>query len=92
MEPLDTASYVTLAHIYAKVDLWAEVAEIRKLMQQKGLRKSAGWSWVGVDNMVHVFSAGDATHPRSQEIYAELEKLIPGYTETQVSQFESGYH
>ncbi|GLT44214.1 hypothetical protein SLA2020_181250 [Shorea laevis] len=75
MEPLNAAPYITMANIYAEAGLWAKVAEIRKLMQQKGIRKSAGWSWVEIDKGVHAFSVGDVTHPQSQEIYAELEKL-----------------
>lgn len=43
-------------------------------MQQKGVRKSTGWSWI-VDKGIHLFSVGDAAHPQAQEIYAELEKL-----------------
>ncbi|KAF5729863.1 pentatricopeptide repeat-containing protein [Tripterygium wilfordii] len=75
MEPWNAASYIMLANIYAKAGLWNEVTEVRKLMQQKGVRKSAGWSWVEVDKELHVFSVGDATHPESQKIYEGLEKL-----------------
>ncbi|GMY12008.1 Pentatricopeptide repeat-containing protein [Fagus crenata] len=41
MESCNAAPYVTLAHIYAKAGLCAEVAEV-----QKEIRKSARWSWV----------------------------------------------
>ncbi|KAJ0040202.1 hypothetical protein Pint_27801 [Pistacia integerrima] len=75
MEPGNAAPYVMLANIYATAGLWAEAAEVRKLMQQKGIRKSAGWSWVEVDKGVHVFSVGEVSHPQSQEIYDELGKL-----------------
>ncbi|PON97130.1 Pentatricopeptide repeat [Trema orientale] len=44
MEPCNAAPFVTLAHIYARAGLWTEVAEVRKLMQQKEIRKSSGWS------------------------------------------------
>ena len=75
MEPGSTAPYVALASIYAQAGLWNEAVEVRKLMKQKGLRKSAGWSWIEVDKSVHVFSVADASHPRSQDIYGELERL-----------------
>lgn len=76
MEPENASSYITLASIYARAAMWAEVAEIRKLMQQKGVKKNAaGWSWIEVDNGVHLFSVSATSHPRSQEIYEELEKL-----------------
>lgn len=94
MEPCSTAPYVAMASIYAQAGLWSEVVEIRKLMKQKGLRKSAGWSWVEVDKRVHVFSAADASHPRSRDICVELERLNlemkeVGYTPQQIFELES---
>ncbi|KAF3439137.1 hypothetical protein FNV43_RR17412 [Rhamnella rubrinervis] len=82
LEPCNAAHYVTLSHIYARAGLWAEVAEVRKLMQQKAKRKSAGWSWLEVDKAVHVFSVGDIAHPCSGDIYGELEKLNMEMKET----------
>ncbi|WCJ32057.1 Pentatricopeptide repeat (PPR) superfamily protein [Euphorbia peplus] len=75
IEPNSAAPYVTLASIYSEAGLWEEVAEVRKLMQQKGVRKSAGWSYIEVDKSVNVFSVGSADHALSQEIYGQLEKL-----------------
>ncbi|KAK7335852.1 hypothetical protein VNO80_27942 [Phaseolus coccineus] len=46
MEPCNAAPFLTLAHVYAKKGLWNEVAEVRRLMQQRRMRKRAGWSWV----------------------------------------------
>ncbi|XP_020223829.1 pentatricopeptide repeat-containing protein At2g13600 isoform X2 [Cajanus cajan] len=48
-DPCNAAPYLTLAHIYARKGLWNEVAEMRRLMRQRRIRKSAGWSWVEVD-------------------------------------------
>ncbi|KAK9285771.1 hypothetical protein L1049_024972 [Liquidambar formosana] len=94
MEPCSAVPYVTLANIYAKAGLWGEVAEIRKLMKQKGIRKSAGWSWVEVDKKVHVFSVGDESHPQSQDIFVELEKLTlemkeAGYMPKQIHELDN---
>ncbi|KAL2332239.1 hypothetical protein Fmac_019820 [Flemingia macrophylla] len=49
MDPCNAAPYLTLAHIYARKGLWNEVAEMRRLVHQRRIRKSAGWSWVEVD-------------------------------------------
>ncbi|RZB66489.1 Sucrose synthase 2 [Glycine soja] len=46
MEPGSAAPYLTLAHIYARKALWNEVAEVRRLMQQRRITEPAGWSWV----------------------------------------------
>ncbi|XP_010271545.1 PREDICTED: pentatricopeptide repeat-containing protein At3g26782, mitochondrial-like [Nelumbo nucifera] len=75
MDPYTAAPYVTLSNIYAEAGMSGEVAEIRKMMKERGVRKNPGWSWVEVDGRVHVFSVGDTSHPRSQEIYVELDKL-----------------
>uniref|UniRef100_A0A0R0G6U3 Pentacotripeptide-repeat region of PRORP domain-containing protein n=1 Tax=Glycine max TaxID=3847 RepID=A0A0R0G6U3_SOYBN len=45
MEPGSAAPYLTLAHIYARKALWNEVAEVRRLMQQRRITEPAGWSW-----------------------------------------------
>lgn len=82
MEPCNAAPYVTLSHINARAGLWAEVAEVRKLMQHKAIRKSAGWSWVEVDKLVHVFSVCDTAHPCTRDIYVVLEKLNMEMKET----------
>ena len=76
LEPDSPVPYLILGDIYGGVGLWNEVRNVRKLMEENGVRKcTAGWSWVEVDNEVHVFSVGDLCHVRSDEIYLELYKL-----------------
>lgn len=75
MDPSNAAPYVTLAHIYARTGLWTQLGEIRRQMQQKRVRKSAGWSWIEIDKKTHVFSVADAAHPKSCEIYSKLDQL-----------------
>ncbi|KAJ7969138.1 Pentatricopeptide repeat-containing protein [Quillaja saponaria] len=52
LNPCNDAPYLILAHIYARSGLWTEVAEVRKLIQQRGIRNHSGWSWVEVDRAV----------------------------------------
>ncbi|KAM7265277.1 hypothetical protein ACFE04_002960 [Oxalis oulophora] len=75
LDPHNAAAYVAIVHIYAKAGLWDEVEGIRKLMKQRGIRKSTGWSWVEVENKVHTFSVGDTSHEKWQEIYGVAENL-----------------
>ncbi|KAI3723029.1 hypothetical protein L2E82_34324 [Cichorium intybus] len=76
LEPNSPVPYLILADIYNGAGLWSEVRNIKKLMNENGVRKCVvGWSWVEVDNEVHVFSVGDSCHPRSEEIYFELRKI-----------------
>eukprot|EP01018_Ginkgo_biloba_P000563 Gb_27437 [translate_table: standard] len=75
-EPHDPAAYVLLSNIYAAAGVWDGVAKVRKLMEDRGVRKKPGFSWIEVKNRVHKFIARDRSHPQTEEIYAKLEELI----------------
>eukprot|EP01018_Ginkgo_biloba_P017290 Gb_15235 [translate_table: standard] len=75
LEPQDDASHVLLSNIYAAAGRWDNVAEVRKLMKDKGLKKEPGLSWIEVRNRVHSFVVGDVSHPQMEEIHAKLESL-----------------
>lgn len=44
-------------------------------MKDIGIKKGAGYSWISVQNSVHVFRAKDTSHVKYQEILAMLAKL-----------------
>ncbi|KAL6136280.1 hypothetical protein ACLB2K_061579 [Fragaria x ananassa] len=70
------AGYVMLSNIYALAGRWIDVRKIRRLMRDRGLKKSAvGCSWVEVKNVVHCFYAEDASHCQLAEISDLLELL-----------------
>jgi len=75
LEPRDTAIYVLLSNIYAMSGRWDDVADIRKLMKDKGIEKEPGCSWIEVKSRVHSFVIADRSHPETEEIYAKLEAL-----------------
>ncbi|CAL5439760.1 unnamed protein product [Camellia sinensis] len=75
LEPDDAGNYVILSNIYAQAGKWEGVAKLRKLMTDRGLKKSIACSWIEVKNKVHAFLSGDTSHPMSDEIYAELERV-----------------
>ncbi|EXB93304.1 hypothetical protein L484_015292 [Morus notabilis] len=72
LEPMNAGNYILLSNIYASAGLWLEVRKIRTWLQEKGLRKSPGISWIVVRSEVHCFAAGDASHPQSNIIYENL--------------------
>ncbi|XP_025808351.1 pentatricopeptide repeat-containing protein At3g49170, chloroplastic [Panicum hallii] len=76
LEPQDPAPYVLLSNLYADAGLWDQVARIRSAMRDKNLMKETGLSWMHVENTIHEFRAGDTSHPRADEIYTKLDKLI----------------
>ncbi|XP_062210486.1 pentatricopeptide repeat-containing protein At4g37170 [Phragmites australis] len=76
IEPDNSATYVTLANIYASVGLFDEVENVRRIMESNGISKMPASSWIEVGRRVHVFLVGDKTHPQAEEIYALLRKLF----------------
>ncbi|KAI5674374.1 hypothetical protein M9H77_14738 [Catharanthus roseus] len=76
LQPENPGHYVLLSNIYARAGRWQDVAKTRELMTHQRLKKVPGSSWLEVDNMIHKFSVGDHTHPRSKEIYEKLKLLL----------------
>ncbi|KAJ6395597.1 hypothetical protein OIU77_020782 [Salix suchowensis] len=71
LQPQNPASYVLLTNMYASVGDWKERAKVRKLMEEKKVKKVAGYSWIEVKNKTYTFLAGDVSHPLSNQIYAK---------------------
>jgi len=75
LEPNNASTYVILSNIYAAAEKWKEVSLVRIMMQERGIRKEPGRSWIEVDNKIHSFVVGDTSHPETKEIFAELSRL-----------------
>ncbi|KAK9122755.1 hypothetical protein Sjap_012357 [Stephania japonica] len=75
LEPQDSAAYVLLSNIYSATGKWEEKAKVRKLMDERKVKKEVGYSWIEVKNKTHSFKAADRLHPMSEKIYAKLQDL-----------------
>eukprot|EP01018_Ginkgo_biloba_P036695 Gb_15537 [translate_table: standard] len=75
LEPEKAGSYVLLSNIYAAAGRWDDVAKVRAVMKDKGVKKAPGCSLIEINNKVHTFLVRDRSHPQSEEIYALLETL-----------------
>lgn len=75
IEPENPATYVTLANIYATAGMWSEVTNVRKKMDESGITKKPGLSWIEIKREMHVFIVGDQSHPRYNEIDHFLSEL-----------------
>ncbi|KAL4185768.1 hypothetical protein AMTRI_Chr10g7610 [Amborella trichopoda] len=75
LEPQNDGYYVVLSNIYAAADRWEDAARVRRLMKERGIRKTPGCSSIVVDGIVHEFLAGDGSHPQAKEIYERWEQL-----------------
>ncbi|QCD83944.1 structure-specific endonuclease subunit SLX1 [Vigna unguiculata] len=76
LDPHDTGAYVLLSNIYATSKRWNEVAEVRRAMKIRGIRKEPGCSWIEVNKQIHAFILGDKSHPQIDEINRQLNQFI----------------
>lgn len=75
LDPHNTGHYVQLSNLYASASLWDQVRKIRILMRERGLTKGLGYSLIEINGKLQAFRVGDKSHPRSKEIFEELERL-----------------
>ncbi|KAK1323332.1 Pentatricopeptide repeat-containing protein [Acorus calamus] len=79
MDPSNCSAYVMLVNMHSSMGQWKDVAEVRRLMRDRGVRKRPGYSWIELKKEVHVFVAGDSVHPKIREIHTFLEEMMAGY-------------
>ncbi|PIA40005.1 hypothetical protein AQUCO_02500016v1 [Aquilegia coerulea] len=75
MEPYNVGIYMILAEMYMNNGRRQDAEKIICQMKEKGLKKQPGCSWIEVNNSVHVFLAGDGSHPDFSEIRFALDLL-----------------
>ncbi|KAB1225390.1 hypothetical protein CJ030_MR1G015670 [Morella rubra] len=75
LEPWNSGNYVLLSNVYSASHRWEEAEKLRSSMNERGIQKIPGCSWIEVDGVVHEFLVGDKSHPLSQKIYAKLDEL-----------------
>ncbi|KAB2610209.1 pentatricopeptide repeat-containing protein [Pyrus ussuriensis x Pyrus communis] len=71
----NSSGCIMLSNIYALAGKWTDVVGIRRLMRDRGLKKSGGCSWVEVRNEVHCFYSEEASHCQLAAIYDLLQLL-----------------
>ncbi|KAL3532105.1 hypothetical protein ACH5RR_005626 [Cinchona calisaya] len=75
LEPWNIGYYVLLSNMYADDENLAGVLRIRLMMRERKLRKDPGYSYVEFKGRIHLFVAGDTSHPQTEEVYSMLDKL-----------------
>ncbi|CAM8904498.1 unnamed protein product [Rhodiola kirilowii] len=68
----DAGYHVLVSNVYASLGKWDKVKRVRKSIQDKGLEKDPGCSWIELHNKVYVFGAGTNVF----EQYEEVNKLL----------------
>lgn len=85
LEPGEHCTYVLLTDMFGKLKLWNEIAGVKRLMRERGVKKIPGLSWIEVKNEVHAFNAEDHSHPQCVQIYELLRTLM-----YEIKLFENG--
>lgn len=65
-----------LAGVYASVGDGQGVARMRKMVKDRGIKTTPGWTWIEVHGEVRKFVVGDTSHPDTKEIYEKLKEMI----------------
>lgn len=76
LEPLNAENYVLLSNWYAHQLKRDMVEKMKETIKDMGLKPRKAYSWIEFRNKVHVFGTGDVSHPRSEKIYWELQRLM----------------
>ncbi|KAI5347121.1 hypothetical protein L3X38_015000 [Prunus dulcis] len=76
LDPSDPAFYVLLANLYEESGQPDLAKSTRRVMRERGLKKNPGQCWMEIRNKVHLFNAGDRSHPQINEIHEKVESLI----------------
>ncbi|GMH14171.1 hypothetical protein Nepgr_016012 [Nepenthes gracilis] len=76
LDPNNSGRYVILANLYARAGRWDDVAKTRKLMNDRGLKKTPGFSMIELEGIVSKFIAGGMAHPEAKEIYAMVDEML----------------
>ncbi|KAK9272878.1 hypothetical protein L1049_003257 [Liquidambar formosana] len=76
MDPHNTEYHILLSNMYALAGKREKANSLRHVLKKMGIRKNPGMSSIHIGGQVHRFSAGDKSHPRTQEIYIMLDEMI----------------
>ncbi|KAF5748960.1 Pentatricopeptide repeat-containing protein [Tripterygium wilfordii] len=93
IDPYNTEYHILVSNIYALAGKQDKSNALRQVLKNRGMRKIPGISSIHVNGQLHQFSAGNKSHPRTQEIYLLLDDMIrrlrlAGYVPNTSSQWE----
>ena len=78
----ESGRYILLANIYLDSGKLESVADVRKLMREKGIQKNPGCCWIEVENRVHVFTVDKISHTQIKDMYRKLEEMMKKIEDT----------
>ncbi|XP_042516646.1 pentatricopeptide repeat-containing protein At4g02750-like [Macadamia integrifolia] len=75
IELCNAGVYLILAEIYLNCEMREDAERIWTRMKGRGVKKQPGCSWIEVNNVVHIFLAGDCSHPEFSSVCCVLDLL-----------------
>lgn len=75
LEPDHGAHYVLLSNMLAENNQWEEARRVRKLMDDRGIQKPPGWSYIELNGTLHWFVASGKSHPEAKGIELMLKDM-----------------
>lgn len=75
LRPREPSTYILLSNVYAILQKWDSVANVRKLMVDMEIKKEGGYSWIEMGKESFMFWAGVVPHHASAEILGLLREL-----------------
>ncbi|KAI4386226.1 hypothetical protein MLD38_004176 [Melastoma candidum] len=64
----DHSMYIMLSNLYASVEKWDKVREVRSKIKELGVKKNPGCSWIEIENGIQPFFVEDRSTART-EVY-----------------------
>ncbi|XP_058083628.1 pentatricopeptide repeat-containing protein At1g74630 [Magnolia sinica] len=76
LDPDNSGDHVLLSNIYAVAGKWKDVASVRRLMTDRKIKKTPGWSMIEVDKEFYRFVVGDGGNSATKEALEKLGEII----------------
>jgi hypothetical protein len=61
--------------LYASIGCWSDVARVRKMMKERGMKTNIGCSWIEIGNKVYIFTAADRSKSQVNDVLTILDCL-----------------
>ncbi|KAL9679005.1 hypothetical protein QQ045_016858 [Rhodiola kirilowii] len=73
--PQEAGAYMLLSNFYGLIGDLDNVAKVRRLMLDKGIRKKKACTLIEINRSIHSFESGDKSYPQADKIYIYLQEL-----------------
>ncbi|XP_043710659.1 pentatricopeptide repeat-containing protein At3g51320-like [Telopea speciosissima] len=76
LEPHNPSRYALLLNVYAAASQWEDVAKVKELATQRGLKRIPGCSLRDLNEIVHKFKVGDKLQPGMAEVCSMMDEMV----------------